>query len=137
MKMNGLDWSPEQTERAMNKFRELKLVLEDRFNEKDFQRMGQILIRHGAVIEKENKEVITGEEKITLFFEENTEKSIEINKPRIVYAGTINKIVEGYPVDKWALVEFDIHLTNNNTLQNQTYTSTILLMHRNNCPWDG
>lgn len=136
MKMSGLNWSSEHAKNAMNKFHELRILLEDRFGEEDFQRMGHLLARQGAVIRGKDGDV-TGEEKLRLFFEGNAGRSLEISNPRIVRAGAINKIIDGWEVDRWVLMEFEIHLTDPSTLQNQTSEGSVLLFHRNNCPWDG
>jgi len=110
----------------------------------DFYRMGLLLERQAAVI-KAPEGAITGMEEIAGFLAHQKKKAqglIFDEFPLEAEVSTIQKIVEGYLVDRMVHLKFKMHFhvidkKENKIIENETLDASLLLMHRNMCKPDG
>jgi hypothetical protein len=143
LKMDGLNWTQDHEDGVRQKFHELKIVLEDLHNvlksEKNPERMGLLLNRQGTLI-RDGDKFITGEKNIADFFKTNRGQQLTIDQMQIIDVGFINRVVEGHKVDHYVKLRYNIKLElkeGGEILENHDFPSTMILMHRHNCPWDG
>jgi len=135
--MKGLGWDAKQEKNLLDRFEETEVLILHLFKNGRFGRIGHILEKFGTVITKETGEAITGKKDIADEFGLNSGKTLSFKNVLVAEGGVIEKRVGGQKIDKWALVVFEIHFTDSGTLQNQTHGGRSLLLHRNDCPWDG
>ena len=142
-KMEGLNWTQDQENGVKMRFQELKLLLEYHHNDARFrkspERIALLLVRQGAIIEKDEK-FITSEKDIAEFFGKSRGQSLTIGKMEIIDVGFINRIVNGHFVDHYVKLKYNIKLVTkegDEILKNDDFPGTMTLMHRHNCPWDG
>lgn len=142
-KMKGLKWTQDQEDGVNLKFHELKILLEDHHNvgrsKKNAERMALLLNRQGTIIRVDGQ-LITGEEDIKNFFGARLEQKLTIGPPEIIDVGFVNRVVEGHKVDHYVKLKYNIKMEmkeNGEVLKNDDFLVTMILMHRNNCPWDG
>jgi hypothetical protein len=142
-KLKALGWTKGLEDGVRQKFNEIKILLEyyhnvDRSDE-GAARMALLLYRQGTIIEKDG-EYISGEENIKKFLLGEKASSLNVGPAEIVDVGFLNRVVEGHKVDHYVKLESTIKMVEkrgDKIVENDDYTLILVLMHRNNCPWDG
>ena len=143
-KIKGLNWTQDHEAGVVMRFQELKLLLEYHFdaNRKVYNtdRIGELLCRQGTIIQVSPGERITGKEAIVAFFDKRKGQFLIIDDMRIIDVGFINRTVNGNFVDHYVKLLYFIKLVQkkgDEIIENDDYPTTMTLMHRHNCPWDG
>lgn len=124
-------------------FNELKRVLLYDFEEEQFERMGLLLAEQGTIIDKDRSR-ISGKDDIRQFFEGISKMSkgrrLIIELKSVGQDRMIEAVINGYEVDKLAVVDFEIRLEEPdgpNGHPEPYYDCDMLLFHRKICWPDG
>ena len=122
----------------VKKLREFSVVLIHLFesgDDYDFERMGYLLERQGAVINEGNTP-ITGAANIEAFFKRNSNRELTFSSSAHMETGIIQKVMEGYEIDRYVIVNFVVKLIdkkNEEIVQNDDYPTRMFLFHRRIC----
>lgn len=128
----------------LEKYKEYTNSLEYLFNKGerfDFERMGLLLERQGAIIETDEGPV-TGIERIARFFaaQRRMGGDLTFDLPLQAKVSAIQKTMEGYLVDRVVHIKFQMRFNtkeDSNIMQDQIYGGSLFLFHRYICRPDG
>jgi len=130
-----------------DKYGELTTVLNYLYEKDDFNRMGILLERQGAIIlgpdeSKLSERAMTGRDAMAQLFSESRSKGkkLEFGPYIKITAGAIDKVMDGWEVDRFALLEFTFTVSTieeGKVTQNQQHLGYMTLFHRKVCTPDG